>query len=839
MTYLDNALKDGHAQFSDEGDAKKITYVAMNHTEKYADPEEKVRAEYWAELIYRYGYEPHRIGFEVTVPGWTPKEGADLVIFHDDARTRPYAVIEFRDDGHTDAVFDLAIERACDCGTSANFRANFVGVIAGQTRRFLDFAPRFGIRERESNIVADLPRQYGKPEEFRFWKGTEDDIFPVNKAVLISTFQKCHDTLWDGDKLSISEAFGELCKVIFVKISDERASRKNGEPYEFQTKTHEPNDQLYERIRSLYKEQQWRAPDVFANSLQIDAPTLRTIVSHIEGINFSKTDLDTKGVAFETFMGDFFKTSFGEYCTPREIIDFTVQMIQPQKNERVLDPACGSGGFLLNTLDYIRKEASDYHEEPVDYFKDWGDFAKKMLFGIEFNEDIARIAKMNMILHGDGHTNLIITDALQPLERIYERTGNNEFKKQSFDLILTTPPFGAMVALSQHPYLEDYKLWNQTSDASSKVPRNRQRSEILFIERIWDFLKPGTGRAAVIIPEGILTNSSLQEGRDFLLKRFQINAIVSLPQTAFAPFGTSVKTSIVFLRRRADGEHPSDNEPIFMAAPKLIGYDTTGTETKNQLPEVVRQYRAFEKNPEPFFVQLGITPPQKECLVYGVSLKEASDANQLSVDYFHPERTLAIESIRASKYAERAEQLKDIAHFHRDVEIVNNPKEYIGLANVQSNTGELIKATTAKVAGRCLRFYTGDILFAKLRPNLNKVYRAQHDGVCSTEFHVIRIQNVRNQEDSILPDYLAAFLRSSIVVAQTKHMMTGATFSRGDNDDVGNLLIPIPSLERQEKIVAELSRRYLKARRLREEAAKECEAAKAQFEAQLLSGEVS
>jgi hypothetical protein len=323
------------------------------------------------------------------------------------------------------------------------------------------------------------------------------------------------------------------------------------------------------------------------------------------------------------------------------------------------------------------------------------------------------------------------------------------------------------------------------------------------------------------------------------LKRFQINAIVNLPQTAFAPFGTSVKTSIVFLRRRAAGEQPSDYEAIFMAAPKLIGYDATGTETKNQLPEVVRQYRAFEKNPEPFFVQLGITPPQKECLVYGVSLKEISAANRLSVDYFHPERTLAIESIRASKYAERAEQLKDIAHFHRDVEIVNNPKEYIGLANVQSNTGELIKATTAKVAGRCLHFYTGDILFAKLRPNLNKVYRAQHDGVCSTEFHVIRIQNVRNQEDSILPDYLAAFLRSSIVVAQTKHMMTGATLSRGDNDDVGNLLIPIPSLERQEKIVAELSRRYLKARRLHEEAAKEWETAKTQFEAQILNGEVS
>ena len=167
---------------------------------------------------------------------------------------------------------------------------------------------------------------------------------------------------------------------------------------------------------------------------------------------------------------------------------------------------------------------------------------------------------------------------------------------------MTNPPFGAKVSRSEHPYLEDYELGNQTSKTGRKNPRKNQRTEILFIERIWDFLKPGTGRAAVIIPDGILTNSSLQEVRDFLLARFQINAVVSLPQTTFTHFGAGVKASVVFLRRRADNEKPRDDEPIFMAAPELIGYDATGHETENQLPEVVKQYRAFEMNPEPFFV---------------------------------------------------------------------------------------------------------------------------------------------------------------------------------------------------------------------------------------------
>ncbi|MBI1926119.1 N-6 DNA methylase [Candidatus Poribacteria bacterium] len=603
MTNLEKALKDGHAQLSGEGNNEKITYAAVNRTERYSDPEEKVRAAYWAELIYRYGYEPNRIGVEVTVPDRTPRDAADVVVFHDDEQKRPYAVIECKRDGITDSEFDQAVEQVCGNGTWAKFRANFVGVVAGQTRRFLDFSPKYGILEREANIVADLPRQYGKPEEFRFRKGTKDDISPVSKETLIATIKKCHQTLWGGGKLSPPAAFGELCKIIFVKISDEQANRRNGEPYEFQIKTHEPSNKLYERIRSIYDVQQRREPDVFTDTIKIDAATLRTIVSHIEGISLSKTDLDTKGVAFEQFMDGFFKGDFGQYFTPREIIDFAVQMMRPQNDELVLDPACGSGGFLLHALDYVRKEASEYHDEDsVDHYKHWHDFAQRRLFGIEINEEIARVAKMNMIIHDDGHTNVISADALERLDRIREKTGNNKFEKESFDLILTNPPFGAKVSRSERPYLADYDLGNQTDKAGRKRSRKNQRTEILFIERIWEFLKPGAGRAAVILPDGILTNSSLQEVRDFLMERFQINAVVSLPQTAFAHYGAGVKASIVFLRRRADDEKPSDDEALFMAAPELIGYDATGRKTENQLPEVVKQYRAFEKNPEPFFV---------------------------------------------------------------------------------------------------------------------------------------------------------------------------------------------------------------------------------------------
>ena len=511
--------------------------------------------------------------------------------------------MECKRDGVTDAEFAQAVEQSCGNGTWAKFRAQYVGVIAGQTRRFLDFTEKYGVLEREANIIADLPKQYGKPEEWRFRKGTKDYIQPVSKETLIATIRKCHQTLWGGGRLSPPMAFGELCKLLFVKIQDEKTPRKNGQPYEFQIKTHEPSRRLAERIKDIYKIAKEKDPQVFTDTIRIDEATLRTLVSHMEAISFSKTDLDTKGVAFEQFMDGFFKGDFGQYFTPREIIAFAVEMMEPKADEIVLDPACGSGGFLLYALDQVRREATEYHDpDSLEHYKHWHDFAQKNLYGIEINDEIARVAKMNLILHDDGHTNVAGDDALDRTAAIRKRTGNNGFREDRFDLILTNPPFGSQVNLTERPYLSDFDLGSQEDAKGQRKPRKNQKTEILFIERVWQFLKPNTGRAAVVLPDGILTNSSQQYVRDYLLERFQLLAVVSLPQLAFAHFGAGVKASIVFLRKRAVNEQSNDNEAIFMAAPESIGYDATGRKCENQLPGVVKQYRAFRANPKPFFV---------------------------------------------------------------------------------------------------------------------------------------------------------------------------------------------------------------------------------------------
>lgn len=601
MSFLDRAIKDGYAYITRTDNKQKIVYVTSdNHSENYNDPEEKVRAEFWAELIYKYEYPASRIKVEVVVPDRLPTDRADIVIFADDDCKRPYAVVECKKDGVTDAEFTQAIEQGVGNATWVKLRAEYVVIVAGGTRRVLDVTDKFGALEREQNILADLPKAYGKPQEFRFYKGTDNDIKTVAREDLITAIKKCHQTLWGGGRLSPPTAFGELCKLTFVKISDEQKPRKNGEPYQFQIKTHEPSSKLAERINALYDEQKLRDPEVFTESIKVDDRVLRTVVSHLEAINLNKTDLDVKGVAFEQFMDGFFKGDFGQYFTPRPIIEFAVKMMKPQHDWDVLDSSCGSGGFLLYALDYMRKQAADYYEKgSVDYYNYWHDFASKHLYGIEINDEIARVAKMNMIVHDDGHTNVISFDALDSIEKMHDH--NPGFAKDKFDLILTNPPFGSTINKTEKPYLSSYEL-GKTKDAKGKEKdRPRQSSEVLFIERIWQFLKPGKGKAAIVLPDGILTNSSSQYVRDFILEKFQLLAVVSLPQCAFAHFGAGVKASVIFVRKRKAYEKPDENEPIFMAAPELIGYDATGRKTETQLDEIVAKFEEFQKDATPFF----------------------------------------------------------------------------------------------------------------------------------------------------------------------------------------------------------------------------------------------
>ena len=598
MTYknfLDQALYDRRAELSGEGKSERIRYVAADRSERWTDPEEKVRSELWAELLYKYQYPANRIAFEVSVPGRTTNHYADLVIYEDDAWKQPYFVFEIKRADVSDAAFNQSIEQAC--GYRASLGAKYCGAVAGLTRRLLRF-DKFPPGERDRNHLTDIPICYGRPPEWRFYKNRNgNDLAAIPREELRAAIRKCHQTLWEGGRRSPIAAFGEFSKLVFIKHRDEKnMDRKDDEPYAFQRRDGETSVDLADRINRLYDVEQQREPNVFTDRINIDPPVLAQCVEHLEGISLDRTELDTKGVAFEEFMGSFFKGDFGQYFTPRELIAFCVAILDPERNDLVLDPACGSGGFLLYALDHVRRKADQVQTpDSIAHFRYWHDFAEKNLFGLEVNEELARVAKMNMIIHDDGHTNIVGHDALDFPQ--YISAQNPGLAPGKFDLILTNPPFGAVIKRTEKGdgYLEQFELQQyvgknypgdaRTAENGAKSggqgvkARASVKTEILFLERIYAFLKPGTGRAAVVLPDGILTNSSLQGVRHWLLNHFQLLAVVSLPQFAFSHYDAGVKASIVFLRRLADGESVPDNVPIFMALTDNIGYDAAGRKT--------------------------------------------------------------------------------------------------------------------------------------------------------------------------------------------------------------------------------------------------------------------
>jgi type I restriction enzyme M protein len=295
---------------------------------------------------------------------------------------------------------------------------------------------------------------------------------------------------------------------------------------------------------------------------------LQTVVGYLAATNLNKTDLDSKGRAFETFMTSFFRGDFGAYFTPRKIVQFIVDALPITNDSVVLDTSCGSGGFLLHALDKVRKQADRKAQEGYfdpatpegykEHFDFWHDFAEHNLFGIEISDGIARTAKMNMIIHDDGHTNVIAFDGLEAIGIMREKTKNPGFKRDAFDFIITNPPFGSKVKFAEKRYLEDYTLGKKGVDwidaklnninLLRKTIRDQQTTEVLFIEQCHRFLKNG-GYLAMVIPDSILTNSSMQYVRDWIEEHWRIVAVVSLPQFAFAANGAGVKSSVLFLKK--------------------------------------------------------------------------------------------------------------------------------------------------------------------------------------------------------------------------------------------------------------------------------------------------
>ena len=577
--YIKIGIEQGFISFNEE--MSRITYIHQNKQRNYNNPEEKVQAETFLRLIVDYKYPVNRIKQFVSVTMGSDIKEADIVVYDDDMCIRPHILIECKRQEVSEAEFQQAINQAYSYAFALPGEVKYVWVTSGiksdyfevdknqNTRNQLPDIPQFGVKNVASyKYVYDaqyLPEESGKQRFF--------DLSIIDQSELTRRFKQAHEALWAGGQLNPSEAFDELDKLIFCKIWDERMPRRMGEPYDFQIitvpKENEKNeakrrqienDNLYKRVMALYEEGRKKDKEVFRDNIRLTPEKIRTVVGYLESVNIGETDLDSKGRAFETFMGSFFRGNFGQYFTPREIVKFIVDVLPIEHDSKVLDTSCGSGGFLLYALNKVRNKASElypnYSKDVRQYdrwFKYWHDFAEKNLYGIEISEQISRAAKMNMIIHDDGHTNVITSDGLVSDETIIAKTNNQGFKYGTFDFIITNPPFGSTVRQSEQAYLKTYQLGKKEEDWLAVVTppqniRDGQSTEVLFIEQDYKFLKEG-GFLAIVLPDGILTNSSMQYVRTQIEDWFRIVAVVSMPQTAFMANGAGVKSSVLFLKK--------------------------------------------------------------------------------------------------------------------------------------------------------------------------------------------------------------------------------------------------------------------------------------------------
>ena len=438
-----------------------------------------------------------------------------------------------------------------------------------------DIPPLSEIQEREKVFLTDEMRERAESTLVIF----------ENVPKFSDVLSECHDIVWNRDHLSPEMAFDEVSKLLFLKVNEEKRGKeekKNRLSLE-EIKGYD-EEGLADLIEyTIFKDTKKELQHIFTDEnerINLKPSSIKEIISKLAPFDVLGTDVDVKGLTFETFLEKTFRGDLGQYSTPREVINFMVELVEPTIGERIVDPAAGSGGFLIKVFEELGSQIQDITDpnKRDAYFED---LKTKKLFGMDANPRIARICKENMFIHGDGHVGVYHRDGLLDYK---------EIKENSFDVVLTNPPFGGKVkSKDSHgkSILEHYDFGKKEG-----LVRKSQGTEILFLERCIKLLRNDPpGRLAIILPDGILTNSSLKYVRDYIREDTIIKAVISLPHHTFMPKGSGVKTSVLYLQKK-NGLEQGD---IFMGIPKYIGYDAPGRPiNKNDLLIIPRKFKEFE-----------------------------------------------------------------------------------------------------------------------------------------------------------------------------------------------------------------------------------------------------
>lgn len=572
-------------------DDKIDIYCAKREKWLRAKPEEVVRQLFlvWVGDTLKYSLKRVLVEWPMQMGEDAEKERADIAIFTDDALTDPYIVFELKKPDGKEGLEQL------------RSYLRWTGCFFGCWSNGSDYS--FQLREDDKETkkgpykfrdIGRLP-QLGQDLDDILKPLTFGELKPISDMrALIERLE--HDALANAGV----NAFDELFKLFFAKLHDEfRPKRKDKDPVDFRVPTGAA-DVIYKRLNDLFlaakKRPHWG--DIFDDGdvLKLRGDALRLCAAALEPHSLAHTDLDAVDAAFEYLVNPEQKGQKGQYFTPRPVVKMAVKMLNPQDGEKVIDPACGSCGFLIHTIRHVQKLYGWSADRLYRYAND-------NLYAVDFDDRLKKVAKTMMIIAGDGKANVFGVNSLDVREwqNSEARTKIGEFSKDvkdgDFDIVLTNPPFAGKVtgkiqlaaydlyelaatgALAEEEEEEDDEEGGIGESEAEKLKRHKKvggmKRDILFVERCLDLLKPGA-RTAIVLPQGNLNNLGTRALRAYIAGRARLLGVVGLHVNSFKPF-TGTKTSVVFLQKwGGDAGGALEDYPVFMATSERSGKNSSG-----------------------------------------------------------------------------------------------------------------------------------------------------------------------------------------------------------------------------------------------------------------------
>lgn len=434
----------------------------------------------------------------------------------------------------------------------------------------------------------------------------------ADAEMLRTTFRRCHNFIHGNEGMPKDAAFWQFLYLIFCKMHDEQSPRDRrrfwaGPKEQF---TVDGRAEIRMRVAPLFDEVKRKFPSIFRGNEEIilSDRALAFMVSELSRYDFSRTEVDAKGAAYQEIVGDNLRGDRGQYFTPRGVIKMAVSILDPKEHERVLDPACGTGGFLVATLNHMMKEFKKQARvnldaastEEIETIQErLRRYASDSVFGADFDPFLIRAAQMNMVMSGDGHGHLYHINSLEfPKGHLADlEAARRGIPLGSIDVVMTNPPFGSDIPIVDRHILEQYELayrWESVEDGTFRRIGDLQRSvspEILFIERCIKWLRPG-GRLAIVLPDGILGNPAAEYIRWWILRYTWVLASIDLPVEVFiVEANVNILTSVLVLKRKTEDEMRAEelggpvDYPVFMAVAEKVGFDRRGNTIYKRAPD--------------------------------------------------------------------------------------------------------------------------------------------------------------------------------------------------------------------------------------------------------------